>query len=87
MGNVSPITCQCQVDSVKYNGRDYKIQRDRNGFTYIKVTQNGNRVIIPVNVVQEEDVLFNYVFNYGWRDSPNTKFDEVIKKNKFGGLK
>lgn len=80
MNNITPITCHCQVTSVKYNNRDYKIQRDKNRFSYIKVSVGGKRLIIPVIFTEEKNEIFDYIFNYGWRDNPNPKLDELIKK-------
>ena len=31
-------TSHCQVEIVKYNDRDYKVQSDKNGFRFIKVS-------------------------------------------------
>ena len=34
-------TSHCQVENVKYNDRDYKVQTYRNGFRFINVSENG----------------------------------------------
>lgn len=53
--------------NVKYNGRDYRVQSDKNGFRYIKVSENGKRVIVPVRD-EPKDEVFDYIFNYGFRE-------------------
>ena len=34
--------------TVKYKDRDYRVQSDKNGFRYIKESENGKRVIVPI---------------------------------------
>ena len=74
--NQSPnITSHCQVKTVKYNDRDYKVQTDRNGFRFIKVSENGKRVIIPVKKIEPDDIVFDYVFNFGFEKNKNKYLD------------
>ena len=64
------ITAHCQATNVKWNDRDYSIQKDRNGFRYIKVSHDGKRKVIPIKE-EVPDMVFDYVFNYGFRnDNP-----------------
>lgn len=72
----------CQVRIVKYNGFDYKIQKDKKGFEYIKVTQDGKRKIISLKSIieTEEDEVHNYIFNYGWRDNPDERLSKLAKE-------
>ena len=73
-------TAHCQVPTVKYNGRDYRVQKDRNGFEYIKVSQDGKRVIIALSNLESKDPVFNYVFNYGFRNNPNPELDKLARE-------
>lgn len=73
-------TAQCQVPTVKYNGRYYRVQKDRNGFEYIKVSQGGKRVIIALSTLESKDPVFNYVFNYGFRNNPNPELDKLARE-------
>ena len=61
---------------------DYKVQKDKKGFEYIKVTQDGKRKIISIKSIieTEEDEVHNYIFNYGWRDRPNPELNYRIKR-------
>ena len=67
------------TSTVKYNGRDYKVQSDKNGFRYIKVSENGKRVIIPIKD-EPKDEVFDYIFNYGFRDNPNERLSRLAKE-------
>lgn len=71
-------TAHCQVRTVKYNGRDYRVQKDRNGFEYIKVSKNGKIVIIAISTLESKDPIINHVFNYGFRDFPNQELDNLV---------
>ncbi|MGX9985846.1 hypothetical protein [Soonwooa purpurea] len=73
-------TAHCQVPTVKYNGRYYRVQKDRNGFEYIKVSQYGKRVIIALSTLESKDPVFNYVFNYGFRNNPNPELDKLARE-------
>lgn len=64
-------TSHCQVATVKYNERDYKVQSDKNGFRFIKVSENGKRVIIPLKILEPRDIVFDYIFNYGFEKTQN----------------
>ena len=64
-------TSHCQVEIVKYNDRDYKVQSDKNGFRFIKVSENGKRVIIPLKILEPRDIVFDYIFNYGFEKTKN----------------
>ena len=65
--------------TVKYNGRDYKVQSDKNGFRYIKVSENGKRVIIPIKDKPKDEVL-DYILNYGFRDRPCERLSRLAKE-------
>ena len=67
------------TSTVKYNGRDYKVQSDKNGFRYIKVSENGKRVIIPIND-EPKDEIFDYIFNFGFRDNPCERLSRLAKE-------
>ena len=67
------------TQTVKYNGRDYKVQSDKNGFRYIKVSQNGKRVIVPIKD-EPKDEVFDYIFNYGFRDNPCERLSRLAKE-------
>lgn len=69
--------------TVKYNNRDYKVQSDKNGFRYIKVSENGKRVIIPVRD-EPRDEVFDYIFNYGFRDNPSERLTQLAKERIIG---
>ena len=75
MNNTPHITSHCQVEIVKYNDRDYRVQTDRNGFRFIKVSENGKRVIIPVKKIEPDDIVFDYVFNFGFEKNKNKYLD------------
>ena len=64
-------TSHCQVKTVKYKDRDYKVQADKNGFRFIKVSENGKRVIIPLKILEPRDIVFDYIFNYGFEKTQN----------------
>ena len=68
-------TSHCQVEIVKYNDRDYKVQSDKNGFRFIKVSENGKRVIIPLKILEPRDIVFDYVFNFGFEKNKNKYLD------------
>ena len=76
MDTKSNITSHSQVKTVKYNDRDYKVQSDKNGFKFIKVSENGKRVIIPLKIIEPLDIVFDYVFNYGF-DKTQNKYLEM----------
>ena len=76
MDTKSNITSHCQVNTVKYKDRDYKVQADKNGFKFIKVSENGKRVIIPLKIIEPLDIVFDYVFNYGF-DKTQNKYLEM----------
>ena len=65
--------------TVKYNGRDYRVQKDKNGFRYIKVSENGKRVIIPIKDEPKDEVL-DYILNYGFRDNPCERLSRLAKE-------
>ena len=69
--------------TVKYNGRDYRVQSDKNGFRYIKVSENGKRVIIPIKD-KSKDEVFDYIFNYGFRDNPCERLSRLAKERVYG---
>lgn len=71
MNSKSNNTSHCQVDTVKYKDRYYKVQSDKNGFRFIKVSENGKRVIIPLKIIEPLDIVFDYVFNYGFEKTQN----------------
>ena len=64
-------TSHCQVKTVKYKDRDYKVQADKNGFRFIKVSENGKRIIIPLKILEPNDIVFDYIFNFGFEFSQN----------------
>ena len=64
-------TSHSQVNTVKYNDRYYKVQSDKNGFKFIKVSENGKRVIIPIKKLEPRDIVFDYIFNYGFEKTQN----------------
>lgn len=67
------------TSTVKYNGRDYKVQSDKNGFRYIKVSENGKRIIIPIKDEPKDEVL-DYIFNFGFRDNPSERLSRLAKE-------
>lgn len=69
--------------TVKYNGRTYRVQSDKNGFRYIKVSENGKRVIIPIKN-EPKDEVFDYIFNFGFRDNPNERLSRLAKERVYG---
>ena len=75
MNQSSHITSHCQVATVKYNDRDYKVQSDKNGFRFIKVSENGKRVIIPIKKLEPDDIIFDYIFNFDFQKKPNKYLD------------
>ena len=75
MNQSSHITCHCQVATVKYNERDYKVQSDKNGFRFIKVSESGKRIIIPLKILEPNDIVFDYIFNYGFEKNKNKYLD------------
>ena len=75
MDQSSHITCHCQVATVKYNERDYKVQSDKNGFRFIKVSESGKRIIIPLKILEPNDIVFDYIFNYGFEKNKNKYLD------------
>ena len=77
-------TAHCQVQTVKYNGRDYRVQKDQKGFEYIKVSKDGKRVIIAISKLESKDPVFNYIFNYGFRDNPSERLTQLAKERIIG---
>ena len=73
------------TSTVKYNGRDYKVQSDKNSFRYIKVSENGKRVIIPIKN-EPKDEVFDYIFNYGFRDTPCERLSRLAKERVYGSI-
>ena len=71
------------TSTVKYNGRDYRVQSDKNGFRYIKVSENGRRVIIPIKE-EPKDEVFEYIFNYGFRDNPCERLSRLARERIYG---
>ena len=71
MNQSSHITSHCQVATVKYKDRDYKVQADKNGFRFIKVSENGKRIIIPLKILEPNDIVFDYIFNFGFQKNKN----------------
>ena len=69
--------------TVKYKGRDYKVQSDKKGFRYIKVAENGKRVIIPIKD-EPKDEIFDYIFNYGFRYNPCERLSRLAKERIYG---
>ena len=78
MNQSSHITSHCQVATVKYNERDYKVQSDKNGFRFIKVSENGKRVIIPLKILEPRDIVFDYVFNGKFQEKNNKYLDMCV---------
>ena len=76
-------TSHCQVKTVKYKGRDYRVQSDKNGFRYIKVSENGKRVIVPIKD-EPKDEVFEYIFNYGFRDNPCERLSRLARERIYG---
>lgn len=68
-------TSHSQVNTVKYKDRDYKVQSDKNGFKFIKVSENGKRIIIPLKILEPNDIVFDYIFNYGFEKNKNKYLD------------
>ena len=68
-------TSHCQVATVKYKDRDYKVQSDKNGFKFIKVSENGKRIIIPLKILETNDIVFDYIFNFGFEKNKNKYLD------------
>ena len=83
--NTLSLDSWCQV-TVKYNDREYRVQSDKNGFRYIKVSYNGKRVIIPVRD-EPKDEVFDYIFNYGFRDNPSERLSQLAKQRIYGTKK
>ena len=84
MNSKNHITAHCQATTVKYNDRDYFIQKDKNGFRYIKVSVDGKRVVIPV---KEEipDIVFDYVLNGKFKEQKNPILDMCVRLRCYGG--
>ena len=64
-------TSHCQVKTVRYKDRNYKVQADKNGFKFIKVSENGKRIIIPLKILETNDIVFDYIFNFGFQKNKN----------------
>lgn len=78
------ITAHCQATSVKYGDREYSIQKDKNGFRYIKVSNAGKRIVVPVkNEVQ--DIVFDYVLNGKFKEQKNKILDMCVRLRCYGG--
>ena len=71
-------TSHCQVKTVKYKDRDYKVQADKNGFRFIKVSENGKRIIIPLKILEPNDIVFDYIFNFGFQKNKNKYLDMCV---------
>ena len=71
-------TSHCQVKTVKYKDKDYKVQSDKNGFRFIKVSENGKRVIIPIKKLKQDDIVFDYVFNGKFQEKNNKYLDMCV---------
>ena len=71
-------TSHSQVNTVKYNERDYKVQSDKNGFRFIKVSESGKRVIIPIKNLEQDDIVFDYVFNGKFQEKNNKYLDMCV---------
>ncbi len=80
-------TAHRQVRTVKYNDRDYRVQKDRNGFEYIKVSELGKRKVIALSTLEQDDEVFNYIFNYGFRDNPDPLLDALAKERIYRKIK
>ena len=78
MDTKSNVTSHCQVDTVRYNDRDYRVQTDRNGFRFIKVSESGKRVIIPIKKLEQDDIVFDYVFNGKFQEKNNKFLDMCV---------
>ena len=74
------------TSTVKYNGRDYRVQSDKNGFRYIKVSENGKRVIIPIKY-EPKDEVFDYIFNFGFKNYPCERLSRLAKERAYGSTK
>ena len=72
--------------TVKYKGRDYKVQSDKNSFRYIKVSENGKRVIIPIKD-ETKDEVFDYIFNFGFNNYPCERLSQLAKNRVYGSTK
>lgn len=72
--------------TVKYNGRDYRVQSDKNSFRYIKVSENGKRVIIPIKNEPKDEIL-DYILNYGFRDNPCERLSRLAKERIYKKIK
>ena len=69
----------CQVHNCQvHNGRSYKIQTDKNGFRYIKVSDNGERKIIPVKRLELDEVA-SYVFG-GFQKKYDQRLDNLARE-------
>lgn len=79
MGNTTLSLDSNLTSTVKHNGRDYRVQSDKNGFRYIKVSENGKRVIIPIKDEPKDEVL-DYILNYGFRDNPCERLSRLAKE-------
>ena len=75
MNEKSINTSHCQVKTVRYKDRDYKVQADKNGFKFIKVSENGKRIIIPLKILEPNDIVFDYIFNFGFQKNKNKYLD------------
>lgn len=71
-------TSHSQVKTVKYKDRDYKVQSDKNGFKFIKVSENGKRIIIPLKILEPNDIVFDYVFNGKFQEKNNKYLDMCV---------
>ena len=71
-------TSHCQVETVKYKDREYRVQTDRNGFRFIKVSENGKRKIIPLKTLEPNDIVFDYVFNGTFQKTKNNHLEMCV---------
>ena len=78
MKSKSNFTSHCQVETVKYNDRDYRVQSDKNGFKFIKVSENGIRKIISIKSLEPNDIVFDYVFNFTFQKSRNKYLEMCV---------
>ena len=71
-------TSHCQVETVKYKDREYRVQTDRNGSRFIKVSENGKRKIIPLKTLEPNDIVFDYVFNGTFQKTKNNHLEMCV---------
>lgn len=76
------ITAKESDTTVIYGNRDYRIQKDRN-YRHIVVFEGGIRKKISVKTV-ENDCVFNYIFECGFKDHPCPAMDYWIYRHRLG---